>query len=50
MPQQHQIQINLLGLLRLLGENIYADPDVAICEVIQNAHDTCIIRGTQDSS
>lgn len=50
MPQQHQIQINLPGLLRMLGENIYAEPDVAIREMIQNAHDTCIIRGTQDDS
>jgi len=50
MPQQHQIQINLPGLLRMLGENIYAEPDVAIREMIQNAHDTCIIRRTQDGS
>jgi molecular chaperone HtpG len=50
MPQQYQIQINLPGLLRMLGENIYAEPDVAIREMIQNAHDTCIIRGTQDGS
>ena len=50
MPQQHQIQINLPGLLRMLGENIYAEPDVAIREMIQNAHDSCIIRGTEDRS
>ncbi|MCP4696793.1 MAG: hypothetical protein GY862_08080 [Gammaproteobacteria bacterium] len=50
MQQQHEIQINLPGLLRMLGENIYAEPDVAIREMIQNAHDTCIIRGTQDRS
>jgi molecular chaperone HtpG len=50
MKQQRQIQINLPGLLRMLGENIYAEPDVAIREMIQNAHDTCIIRSTQDGS
>jgi len=50
MSQQHQIKINLPGLLRMLGENIYAEPDVAIREMIQNAHDTCIIRGTRDSN
>jgi len=50
MAEQHQIQINLPGLLRMLGENIYAEADVAIREMIQNAHDTCIIRGTQDDS
>lgn len=50
MSQQHQIQINLPGLLRMLGENIYAEPDAAIREMIQNAHDTCIIRIDQDQS
>nr|VFJ45025.1 MAG: molecular chaperone HtpG [Candidatus Kentron sp. FM]VFJ45504.1 MAG: molecular chaperone HtpG [Candidatus Kentron sp. FM]VFK06700.1 MAG: molecular chaperone HtpG [Candidatus Kentron sp. FM] len=45
---QHTISINLPGLLRMLGENIYAEPDVAIREMIQNAHDTCIIRGNRD--
>ncbi len=50
MPEQHQIQFNLPGLLRMLGENIYAEPDVAIREMIQNAHDSCIIRGTEDRS
>ncbi len=47
-PQQHQIKINLPGLLRMLGSNIYAEPDVAVREMIQNAHDTCIIRSTKD--
>ncbi|VFM98673.1 MAG: Molecular chaperone, HSP90 family [Candidatus Kentron sp. G] len=45
---QHTISINLPGLLRMLGENIYAEPDAAIREMIQNAHDTCIIRGNRD--
>lgn len=49
MPKKkHEIKINLPGLLRMLGENIYAEPDVAVREMIQNAHDTCIIRGTRD--
>jgi len=47
---QHEIKINLPGLLRMLGENIYAEPDVAIREMIQNAHDTSIIRCTKDKS
>jgi len=45
---QHEIKINLPGLLRLLGSNIYAEPDVAVREMIQNAHDTCIIRGLEN--
>lgn len=32
----------------MLGSNIYAEPDVAVREMIQNAHDTCIIRKTKD--
>jgi len=48
--QEHKIKINLPGLLRMLGENIYAEPDVAVREMIQNANDTCIIRGTQDDA
>jgi molecular chaperone HtpG len=46
----YQIQINLPGLLRMLGENIYSEPDVALREMIQNAHDSSIIRTTKDPS
>jgi len=47
---QHEIKINLPGLLKMLGSNIYAEPDVAVREMIQNAHDTCIIRKTRDQA
>ncbi len=47
---RREIKINLPGLLRILGENIYAEPDVAVREMIQNAHDTSIIRTTLDRS
>jgi len=47
---RRKIKINLPGLLRMLGENIYAEPDVAVREMIQNAHDTSIIRTTRDES
>lgn len=46
---QYKIKINLPGLLKMLGSNIYAEPDVAVREMIQNCHDTCIIRETQDT-
>lgn len=42
--KQYDIQINLPGLLQMLGSNIYAEPDVAVRELLQNAHDTCILR------
>ncbi len=48
MPQQHEIKINLPGLLKMLGSNIYSEPDVAVREMIQNAHDTCIIRQSRE--
>jgi len=47
---KHEIQINLPGLLKMLGSNIYAEPDVAVREMIQNCHDTCIIRKTKDEN
>ncbi|MGE0083002.1 MAG: ATP-binding protein [Desulfococcaceae bacterium] len=47
-PEKHEIKINLPGLLRMLGTNIYSEPDVAVREMIQNAHDTCIVRKTED--
>jgi molecular chaperone HtpG len=46
--EQHEIKINLPGLLRMLGYNIYAEPEASVREMIQNAHDTCIIRKTKD--
>ena len=45
---EYEIKINLPGLLRMLGENIYSDPEVAVREMIQNAHDSAIIRTTKD--
>jgi len=45
---EYQIQINLPGLLRMLAENIYSDPEVAVREMIQNAHDGSIIRTAKD--
>jgi len=46
--KQHEMKINLPGLLKMLSSNIYADPNVAVREMIQNAHDTCIIRIAKD--
>lgn len=45
---QRKIKINLPNLLQMLGSNIYTEPDVAVREMIQNAHDTCIIRQTNE--
>jgi molecular chaperone HtpG len=41
---QHDIQIALEGLISLLAQNLYADPDVFLREMIQNAHDSITKR------
>jgi molecular chaperone HtpG len=41
---QHNIQIELEGLIKLLAQNLYANPDVFLREMIQNAHDAIIKR------
>jgi molecular chaperone HtpG len=42
--EQHQIQIALDGVVRLLSQNLYADPDVFLREMIQNAQDSIVKR------
>lgn len=44
MREQHQIQIALDGVVRLLSQNLYADPDVFLREMIQNAQDSIVKR------
>ncbi len=43
-PEHHQFQIHLPGLLKVLAENLYSTKKVAIRELLQNAHDSCIRR------
>ena len=47
MPEDAQLrrtQVHLGGLLEVLGKNLYSTPAVALRELIQNAHDSCIRR------
>src|SRR5262245_55304864 len=37
-------QVDLAGLMRVLGENLYSTPMVALRELVQNAHDACVRR------
>ncbi len=37
------------GLVRLLAKNLYPEPDVFIRELIQNAHDSIVLRRAKDS-
>jgi molecular chaperone HtpG len=44
----HEIKIDLQGLIRLLAKNLYAESDVFIRELIQNAHDSLKRRGEME--
>jgi len=41
MTELHSASVDLTGLLTVLGENLYSTPDVALRELVQNAHDSC---------
>ena len=41
---ERMFQIQLGGLIQLLAQNLYADPDVFLREMIQNAHDSITRR------
>lgn len=45
---KRQFQIHLPGLLKVLAENLYSTPRVAIRELLQNAHDSCIRRSVEN--
>lgn len=47
-PEVKKVQLHLPGLLKLLGEHLYADRRVALREMIQNAHDSCTRRRNED--
>ena len=42
---ERTFQIQLEGLIQLLAQNLYAEPDVFLREMIQNAHDSITRRG-----
>ena len=43
-------QVDLSGLLRVLGNNLYSTPHVALRELVQNAHDSCVRRQLEDAA
>jgi len=43
-PGEHEIRFEIEGLITLLAQNLYADPDVFLREMIQNAHDSIVKR------
>ena len=37
-------QVDLGGLMKVLGQNLYSSAEVAVRELVQNAHDSCTRR------
>ena len=46
----HNTNVNMDGLLEVLGRNLYSTPSVAIRELVQNAHDACIRRKIEQTN
>ena len=44
----HPIHLHVPGVLKLLSEHLYSDPRIALRELIQNAHDSCLRRMAED--
>ncbi|MCA9710610.1 MAG: ATP-binding protein [Myxococcales bacterium] len=49
-PSLKQTKVDLGGLMMVLGEHLYSSPNVAIRELVQNAHDSCVRRRVEDSA
>src|SRR5262245_19737070 len=43
-PEILATQVDLFGLMTVLGEHLYSTPFVALRELVQNAHDSCVRR------
>lgn len=46
-PSRHEVQIHVPGILKILGEALYTKPEVALRELLQNAHDSIVRRRLQ---
>ena len=46
--ERFKMETNFEGLIQLLAKNLYPEPDVFIRELIQNAHDSIILRQEQE--
>lgn len=47
--QQGTFQVDFESLIKVLGENLYANPKAAVRELIQNASDSCVRRGVEQA-
>ncbi len=47
-PEVHATQVDLGGLMTVLGAHLYSTPTVAVRELAQNAHDSIVRRRIED--
>jgi molecular chaperone HtpG len=47
IEERHPFKLHLPDLLKVLAEHLYADKHVAVRELIQNAHDSCLRRAVE---
>lgn len=48
-PQLHKTEVDLDGLMRVLGQHLYSTPNVVVRELVQNAHDSCVRRAHEQA-
>jgi hypothetical protein len=48
VAELHSTQVDLSGLMEVLGQHLYSTPMVALRELVQNAHDSCVRRRMED--
>jgi molecular chaperone HtpG len=49
-PEILPTQVDLFGLMTVLGEHLYSTPFVALRELVQNAHDSCVRRRIEQNA
>ena len=47
---RHEVRIHMPGILKILGEALYSRPEVALRELIQNAHDSIVRRQVEGNA
>lgn len=45
--EEYTFRLHLPGLLRVLAEHLYSNKSVAVRELLQNAHDSCVRRSVE---
>lgn len=49
LPSIHTTSVDLGGLMTVLGKHLYSTPEVALRELVQNAHDSIVRRRLEDA-